>query len=94
MGGASSSSRVEPQRDIAYSGASRSTGVVMWRIVDRFLDAMNRGSESWYLSAKMTRGRVRWACREHVCSTEGGLASLIRSWRPGWRPVGFRNVAE
>ncbi len=45
-GGASSSSKLEPQSDMAYSGASRSTGDVIWRIADRFLEARKRGSES------------------------------------------------
>ena len=42
----------------------------------------------------MTRGRVRWAWREQVCDSDGGLGELICSWRLGWRPVGLRNVAE
>lgn len=66
MGGASSKRRVEPQIDMAYSGASRSTGDVTWRIVERFLDAMKSLSDNWYLSGNITRGSVRWAWREQT----------------------------
>ena len=59
-GGASSRSTLEPQMFIAYAGASRSMGCVMWCRAEIFLDARNRGSESWYRSAKMKRGRVKY----------------------------------
>jgi len=49
---------------------------------------MNRGSKSWYLSAKICFGRVRWACREQERSSIGGVASLMLSCSVGWRPVG------
>jgi len=59
-----------------------------------FLEARKRGSDSWYLSGKMARGRVRWVCREHDRSSVGGMPELIRSSNVGCRPVGSRNEEE
>lgn len=52
LGGESWISKAEPHFLIVQSGASRSVSPEMLRIEWRFLEARNRGSESWYLSAK------------------------------------------
>lgn len=58
----------------------------------RFLDARKRGSVSWYLSAKIWRGKVRCVWRAQERSSSGGFGLLILSWRVGWRPVGRMKV--
>lgn len=58
-GGASSTSIADPHFLITQSGASRSVSPATLRTERRFLDARNRGSDSWYLSGKMCDGRVR-----------------------------------
>lgn len=47
--------------------------------------------ESWYLSANIVEGRVRYVCNEHVVSSEEGEERPERgidSFRVGCTPVG------
>lgn len=60
----------------------------------RFVEARNRGSESWYLSTKTWRGSVKWACKEQLLSSRGGALPLTLNSRLGCSPVGKTNFDE
>lgn len=69
-GVASSRSRLDPHCCVIQSGASRSVSPWMLCREIRLWDWRKRGSwvESWYLSANIVDGRVRYVCKEQVVS--------------------------
>lgn len=99
-------SQVEPQLVTDQSGASRSVSPV-WAVRERMLwEVWKRvsGVESWYLSAKIGEGRVRWVWRVQVSlleslSASAGMGMGMGGWvsadsgmvmvMTGWRDVGW-----
>lgn len=66
----------------------------MYRTAVRFFDARNRGSESWYLSANICLGSVKWAWSEQLLSSNGGVLPLMDNSKLGCSPVGRINCEE
>lgn len=58
VGGASSTSSVEPHFEITQFGASRSVSPLTDRSERRFWEVRKRAEDNWYLSGKIEEGRV------------------------------------
>lgn len=58
LGGASSTSRIEPHFEITQFGASRSVSPLTDRSERRFWEDRKRAEDNWYLSAKIEEGRT------------------------------------
>lgn len=58
VGGASSTSNVEPHFEITQFGASRPVSPLTDRSERRFWEVRKRAEDNWYLSGKIEEGRI------------------------------------